>query len=410
MEMTDENIGNAKRKKIVGTMGGVFIAAMLLLTFLSSTIHNLGLIRVECEDVKAGNLVYTLEKQTASTPANIYDIFAERELRVESLLVKNGQRVEKGQLLAKFDMSDIKEEIKSKELELESRKEEKELMAYKYDLDIESGKKSAAGAEKELLAAAELQEAGAETQANVEKLRKVYETADMDYRKLLEEKASNLAIKQNEADTLRRSINALKASLKRCEALYSPVDGFLWESNVQEGAPAGTAKPVFRIAYKEGVRIQFTVSMEEGKHLTAGDTMTVSVPALHKEIAKIKISAVSPSKTENGVEVSAFIEDPELRGGEMVTISMEKESEGYDFLVPNSSVRTDSNNRKFVYVVKEKKSRLGKEYYLQKAFIAVEASDKTNTAVSSGLSFFEKVVTGSDRPVMAGDRVKLYRE
>jgi hypothetical protein len=61
-------------------------------------------------------------------------------------------------------------------------------------------------------------------------------------------------------------------------------------------------------------------------------------------------------------------------------------------------------------VIKERKSSLGREFYLQKAFIYIEASDKLNSAVEDGLNPFERVVTESSRPVFAGDRVKIQRD
>ncbi len=408
--MIDENAINTTRKRIVGRIACGFIAAMLLLTFLSSTINNLGLIRVESAEVKTGTLVYMVEKPATVTPVNLYEVYAERDLKVVSLRVKTGEMVKKGQLLAKFDVRGMEEEIKTKTLQLESSNTEKELLAYKYDLDIESSERAAADAQKELLAATELYEAGAETPANVEKLRKAYEAAERDCRKLQEEKAASLALKQIGAEMLRQSIDTAKADLERSEAVYAPVDGYIWEISVREGAFTGASKPAFRVAGPGGVYTEFTVGVEEGKHLAAGDRMTVAVPALDNKKIEAEISSVNSSETEDGIRIAAQIDDPELKGGERINISITKESEFFDAIIPNSAVRTDSNGRKFAYVIKERKSSLGKEYYLQKAFLYVAASDQKETAVSSGLSFFEKVVTESDRLVMAGDRVKLYRE
>lgn len=408
--MVDENAVNSTRKKIVGRTACGFIAVMLLLTFLSSTINNLGLIRVESADVKTGVLAYMVEKQATVTPVNLYEVYAEHDLRVASLRVKNGEEVKKGQLLAKFDVRGMEDEIRTKTLQLESKNMEKELLAYTYDLDVESSGKAAADAQKELLAATELYEAGAETPANVEKLRKVYEAADRDYRKLLEEKAANLALKQKEAEMLRQSIDMAKTDLERSEAVYSPVDGYLWEINVREGTLAGTSQPAFKVAGPGGVCTEFTVGMEEGKWLAAGDRMTVTIPVLDHRKIEAEISSVNLSQTENGIRITALMDDPELKGGERINISITKESEFFDVIIPNSAVRTDSSGRKFAYVIKERKSPLGREYYLQKAFIYAAASDQKETAVSSGLSPFEKVVTESDRLVMAGDRVKIHRE
>jgi multidrug efflux pump subunit AcrA (membrane-fusion protein) len=138
--------------------------------------------------------------------------------------------------------------------------------------------------------------------------------------------------------------------------------------------------------------------------------MTITVPSLQNKSIKAKISTIKPAQSENGLEITASVNEPELKGGEMINVSIKKESGSYDCIIPNAAVHTDESGRKFAYVIKERKTSLGKEYYLQKAFMYVAASDQNETAVESGLSILEKVVTKSDRPVMAGDRVKIHKE
>ena len=412
--MTNENGSaiNPARKRVLKKATYIFVFLMLALTFFSSTLYNLGLIRVVSADVRTGRLSYSITAHSVVTPMNVQEIYVEHELTVKSLKVKSGDIVKKGQLLAEFDVADLEEEMKAKALELEGKRAGIELAALRYDFDIKAAEEKSAAARKELGNAEALYRAGAETAVNVEKLKKESEAADRGLKKLSAEKAADLAGLQSEAETLDQSIGLLKADIDKYEALRSPMDGYIWEMNAQKGTLADTSKPVFKLANNGGVfRTQFTVGMEEGKNLSAGDPISIIVPSMDNQRMDTEIGAISLVRTDENtvLEITASIDLPGLKGGEMLEIRITKESGFYDFIIPNSAVRLDASGRNYVYVIKEKKSSLGKEYYLQKAFIYAEASDKADTAVTSGLSPFERVVAESDRPVMAGDRVKIQR-
>lgn len=400
-----------KRKKVLMRAVAVFFGIMLVLTFFSSTLNNLGLTRVEAVMVRSGNLSYIVEGQANAVPQIIRDVYTQQSLRVKNVLVKKGQTVKKGQLLAQLDVEDIVKEIKGTTLDVEFKKTQMALASKKYDIDLKISMDKSLDEKKALATALELYKSGAETQVNIDNLKSACQAADNDYQKLLEQKAADIAVLQNELEKLNLNLHSLQAWLEKNISLLSPIDGYIWEINIQEGAFTSTAQPSFKIAGNGGFCAHFTVTAEEGKLLRVGDAITITIPSLNDKKLESKINLIENSKTiSKALEVTALIDYPELKGGEMLSININKESGFYSSIIPNSAVFTDSSGKKFAYVIKERKSSLGKEFYLQKAFIYIAAANKNETAVASGLSSVEKVVTKSEKPVMSGDRVKLHRD
>lgn len=413
--MITENAGTIRpvKKKVLKRAIYIFAITLLLLTFLSSTLNNLGLTRVAAADVGSGRLSYGVEAQTVVTPLELQEIYPDNALRVTSINVNKGDNVSKGQVLAEFDVEELSDELKAKTSELEIKKTEAELAEQRRVFDIKNAGDKAASAQKALDNATMLYDAGAETAANIETLKTAYDDAKRECERLQMENKAAVAKSRIELKQLEEGINSLKARITGAKTLYSPIDGYIWEIGAGKGAVTDITKPVFSIANNRGgFHAEFCVTMQEGKYLSVGDNATVNIPSLDKrELNTVIHSIVSiRNNTDTVLKIDVLLDDTDLKGGELAEISIKKESGIYDTIVPNTAIHEDSSGRKFVYVIKERKSSLGKEFYLQKAFIYIRASDKLYTAVEDGLNPFEMVVTESSRTVFAGDRVKIQRD
>ncbi len=117
-------------------------------------------------------------------------------------------------------------------------------------------------------------------------------------------------------------------------------------------------------------------------------------------------SADESSNHKEQKEIIIDLDSSALRGGEHAEIDIKKETREYELLIPNEAVRKDINNS-YVFILQEKKGTLGKEYYIQKVNIFCADADDSQTAVSEGLMWDEKIVCSSDKMVFEGDRVKL---
>ena len=92
--------------------------------------------------------------------------------------------------------------------------------------------------------------------------------------------------------------------------------------------------------------------------------------------------------------------------GSSLTVSIGQRSQEYEFVVPKSAIRSDSNGD-FVLIVTAKSSPLGNRYKATRVDVQQLASDDTNVAVSGGITNGDYVITTSTAPIKNGDRVRM---
>jgi hypothetical protein len=116
------------------------------------------------------------------------------------------------------------------------------------------------------------------------------------------------------------------------------------------------------------------------------------------------VSRVKPS--DRGKSVSITVRSGEVRPGESFDIVFEKNSAAAYTLVPNAALNHD-NDGYFLNQIKRRKGILGEEYYTERLDVYIGDSDRTNTVIIRGITFFEPVVLRSSQAVVSGGAVSL---
>lgn len=108
-----------KRREWVKTAAIIFLTIMLLLTFFSNTIMNYSLPEVSAKYVQSGSLSEQIRGTVTVEAAQQYEVkFSGSSRVVESVEVKQGDTVQKGQVLIRFEEGDSPDlEAAEKELE-----------------------------------------------------------------------------------------------------------------------------------------------------------------------------------------------------------------------------------------------------------------------------------------------------
>lgn len=115
----NENINAGKRREWIKNAAIVFLTIMLLLTFFSNTIMNYSLPEVATEYVQQGSITEKVRGTGTLEATDPYSVIIKESRKIESVAVKNGDTVEKGQIL--FYLEDVEsEELKAAQKELES--------------------------------------------------------------------------------------------------------------------------------------------------------------------------------------------------------------------------------------------------------------------------------------------------
>ena len=95
-----------------------------------------------------------------------------------------------------------------------------------------------------------------------------------------------------------------------------------------------------------------------------------------------------------------------MNAGAELTLSVGQKSATYDYIVPNSAIRTDTNGS-FVLKIEARNSPLGNRYYARRVAVEVLASDDNSSAITGDFGWGDYVITTSSAPVKNGDMVRL---
>ncbi len=155
-----------------------------------------------------------------------------------------------------------------------------------------------------------------------------------------------------------------------------------------------------------GYALSFSVTNEQARRLRVGDTATVTNYYWGSEInATLESIRTDPKNPQTNKQLN-FTVTGDVNPGSELTLSVGSKSQNYDIVVPNSSIRSDTNGS-FVLAIKAKNSPLGNRYYASRVNVNVLASDDINSAVSGDLGTGDFVITTSSRPVKSGDMVRM---
>ncbi len=187
----------------------------------------------------------------------------------------------------------------------------------------------------------------------------------------------------------------------------APISGTIIAVNVKSGKETPTDGVLFEIQPEgKGYTMQFTVTNEQAKRLSVGDTADL-VNSWRYDDVEVVLSSIKPDPTNPSQnKLLTFDVEGDVVEGQSLNVSVGQKSANYDLTVPNSAIRED-NNGKFILTVETKSTPLSNRYVATRVDVEVLASDDTRSAVSAPLYGYEYVITTSTAPVEAGKYVRL---
>lgn len=266
-----------------------------------------------------------------------------------------------------------------------------ELQKYSVEKELAAAKAAVEEKQKEVTTAqAEWDEKKADLNELVGNIKIVIE---------LEQMLGRIADAQELVDEL--SEKALNATIT------ADISGTVTQINVTAGNTTSAAVPVAVLQPEgAGYTLSFSVTNEQAKRLSVGDRADL-VNAWRYDDVEVTLASIKPDKNDPGQKkMLTFNVTGDVTAGQTFNISVGQKSANYDLIVPNSAIREDSNG-KFILIVETKSSPLGNRYSATRVDVEVLASDDTQSAITGGLNGHEYVITTSNKPVEAGQLVRL---
>jgi predicted nucleic acid-binding Zn-ribbon protein len=248
-------------------------------------------------------------------------------------------------------------------------------------------------------------------------------------------------LKGKELDKLNLDLQeaAQRRALEKCEngrAIYAKEDATIISLPISAGQKANEGQLVASCGVTGRFEVLCKVSLENN-FIAVGDSCYLQNTSMYVQgkVTKInsteqvkEITVLLEANSDDGSEGSAapapsprgmgrfrgfgrqvFGDVNDIKAGETFDVTFEKESTVSYTLIPNGTLNMDSQGY-FLYRVARRDGILGKEFYVEKLRVNIGDSDSDNTAITSGIMFFEPIVSLSDKGFSEGDVVQLSNE
>lgn len=185
-----------------------------------------------------------------------------------------------------------------------------------------------------------------------------------------------------------------RKSLEDCK-LYAPFSGVIAEKQVEVGQNIMPGMPVVKLVTIDKVHVKIAVPENEIAKTALGQPAEIYVPALGGKAFRGTIveKGIAAHPLSRSYEVKVSVENPsgELMPGMICQVHIEKESGRSALLLPASVIRLDSDNRSFVWVHQSGKA--------VKRFIRIGELTNGGVVIVSGLAAGDEVLIEGQQKV-----------
>lgn len=297
--------------------------------------------------------------------------------RIESISVQMGDRVQRGQPIAKIEDRELQQQVKQAEQSFEVNRAT--MKQRESDLQL---RKTTLARQQALL------EAKLATRQTVEDAEAAFNSALA---------AIDLASAQL-AQTQAR-IDELKITLSNTN-IVSPVDGFVGRRNLDQGAFAGANTVILQVVDIGTVRMVTNLVERDFKRITQGAQAEVEVDAFPNEKFSGTVSRVSPAFDPATRTAPMEIEVPNpgfrLKPGMYARVRLTAQRKQDVLTVPRGSV-VDSEGRRGVFLPNGQTAKFTP--------VVTGLQDAANIEILDGLTEGQRVITTGVLALRDGDRI-----
>ncbi len=437
------------RKDKIKNIAIIFLSIMLVLTFFSNSIMNYSLVEVSTQYVYGGSITTKVRGSGTVEAAEGVSVEADSGRKIETINVRTGAEVEEGDVLFTLGAGDSDALSAAKDA-YESAKTEYEKAILTAGITVEERKVIESG---KLGSLTDRQNSLVTAQAELEELQKQYDemtediaakkaerdtaqeagdtakVADINYylgeiswkyeevkKQLDEAKESggltekyiqqiNLSEQYKNLCELSKKVTELEGKGTGSE-VKAPMAGTITQINYYAGQTIKEDNVVMTMSPEnEAFTLQFTVSAAQARRIKAGDPAEVLYNWYGNDVtARVQSVRKDPMNKESYVVICEMSGDVSV--GDNYTLSIGQQSSNYDYIVPTSCIREDSNG-KFILIVEAKNTPLGNRYYARRRDVEVITSDDSQSAIAGALEGYEYVITTTTKPVEENQQVRL---
>lgn len=284
---------------------------------------------------------------------------------ISAIYVNQGDRVNAGELLAKVDDSTLRAQLAQVEAQIAQAASQAQSSALNVPITQQQTTQAAASAKAALANAkltydqnVQLFKQGYVSQSQLEQARAQYVAAQSQYNSAVANQgttgiqSSNAAAARAAVQAAQAQANVLRTEISQT-ALYAPFDGVVTARLMDPGAMASPGNPVLKVSKISTVWVNVNVPDEDLAYVHAGTPVSFNASQLGGRAFTGNIATVNAVPTQGTLSYQARIRQPNpdaaLRGGMLVSVTIEKERHRNAVVVPRQAVaQTDQGSNVFI--------------------------------------------------------------
>jgi RND family efflux transporter MFP subunit len=300
--------------------------------------------------------------------------------RIESIAVRLGDRVAKGQTIAKMDDRDVKEQVKQAEASLQLARATARQREFDMKASLTTFERQKNLYEQQLQTKQTLEDAEARYNAS----------------------SAQLDVAKAQVMQMQARLDELKITLSNT-VIQSPVDGFVAKRTLDPGAFSSANTPLVSVVDIDNVRLVANLVEKDFRRVTAGVEARVEVDAFPGETFGGKVSRVAPVFDAATRTATLEIEVPNpgfrLKPGMYARVRLTVDRRPDALTVPRNAV-VDNDGKRGVFLVDD-----GNVVRFNPVRTGLQDADKVE--ILEGLNDGQRVITTGAIALRNGDRVQV---
>lgn len=405
--MTQQAEKDTMRRRQIAKAGRIFIIVMIILTFLSKTIINMTLPKVDISRVRGGELNNKISGNGRVVARKRVEYHSDLQLPVKDIKVEAGDRVERGELLIVLDNKRILEQIEEGEYLLKLGENNlKKLLLDREDIveeDFATLKLEISYLESEILNGQNKDVLIEEKKIKKEELEKRERSQVRKIEKI------DIEINNQKLDTerLQRQMETLKSNLDKCQ-IRAETNGVIEELDLTLNEVVISNKPLYIMAeIEKGYEVVLNLPSKYENILEVGQKAMVNI--YDKNIQEVEgvVDLIKKGNRDLEIELTIEIDGLDYNVGSRAETTIIVDYGSFDIVIPNTSIHKETGDRNYVFVLEERDGAFGKEYYAVKRDVELVAYNNHVAGIRTGLDTRDVIIASSNKTLKDGMRVVI---
>lgn len=222
---------------------------------------------------------------------------------------------------------------------------------------------------------------------------------------------SSAKISKLDKEKLQMELQKLEALLAAGGQVKAPIKGIVTKIAITTGDKTMDGTAMLLADTTNGSKFVAQIPVDQEKYIAKNDPVVLKPGNNGNPIEGLTVESVKANEeSKDMLDVTVKLPADTLEIGTAAEFEVTRTSKSYQTCVPISALHED-NNEKFIYVIQETTSVLGDELKAQKVVVKVLDQNENFAALSDGtITNDQKIITGSDKNISGGSRVRLAEE